>query len=106
VTALQAGDARVSVINPTQANHFVKSQQRRSKTGTADALWLALYAKERRPAPTPVTSYLQQLLAREIHAIEKDLTRLKNRLGTAEPGEGHPPRIRRLAQAPHSRHGG
>jgi len=90
VTALQTAGVRVSVINPTQANYFVKSQQRRNKTDTADALWLALYAKERRPAPAPVTSYLQQSLAREIHAIEKDLTRLKNRLGTAEPGEGHP----------------
>ena len=90
VTALQAAGGCVSVINPTQANYFVRSQQRRNKTDKADALWLALYAKERRPAPSPVTSYLQQSLAREIHAIDKDLTRLKNRLGTAGPGEGHP----------------
>lgn len=90
VTALQAAGIGVSVINPTQANYFVNSQQRRNKADTADALWLVLYTKERRPAPTPVTSCLQQSLAREIHAIEKDLTRLKNRFGTAEPGESHP----------------
>lgn len=90
VSALQGAGLQVSVLNPAQANFFVRSQQRRNKTDRADALWLAIYVKERRPEPTPVTSYLQQSLAREIHALEKDLTRLKNRLDHARAGQVHP----------------
>lgn len=96
VTALQGAGYPISVLNPAQANFFVRSQQRRNKTDRADALWLAIYVKERRPEPTAVTSYLQQSLAREIHALDKDLTRLKNRLDHAQAGQVHPDVIKSL----------
>jgi len=90
VASLQSAGVRVSVLNPAQASYFVKSQHRRNKTDKADALWLAVYAKERRPAPSAPTSYLAQSLTRELQALDKDLTRLKNRLEAAEAGEVHP----------------
>jgi transposase len=96
VAALQGKGLRVSVLNPAQANFFVRRQQRRNKTDRADALWLAIYVRERRPEPAPVTSYLQQSLAREILALDKDLTRLKNRLDHARAGQVHPDVIESL----------
>jgi transposase len=90
VATLQMAQLTVSVLNPAQASYFVKSQHRRNKTDKADALWLAVYAKERRPTPSLPTSYLAQSLTRELQALDKDLTRLKNRLEAAEAGEVHP----------------
>lgn len=90
VTALQAAEAPVGVLNPAQVSYFVKSQYRRNKTDKADALWIAVYAKERRPAPTSPRSCLAQSLARELHALQQDITRLKNRLAAAEVGQVHP----------------
>ena len=86
--ALQAGGIYVSVLNPAQVSYFVKSQQRRNKTDKADALWLAVYAKERQPASTLLVDS-RQSLAREIGALAKDITRLKNRLEAAESGQAH-----------------
>ena len=83
---LQGTYVSVSILNPAQ----VSSQHRRNKTDKADALWLAVYVKERQPAPTLAVSPLRQSLAREIQALAKDLTRLKNRLGAAEHGQVHP----------------
>lgn len=80
----------VSILNPAQVSYFVKSQHRRNKTDKADALWVAVYVKERQPAPTLAVSPLRQLLAREIQALAKDLTRPKNRLEAAEHGQVHP----------------
>ena len=90
VAALQSAGLHVSVLNPAQASYFVKSQHRRNKTDKADAMWLAVYAKERRPAPSLPTSYLAQSLTRELQGLEKDLTRLKNRREAAKAGEVHP----------------
>lgn len=86
---LQDNGVYVSVLNPGQVSYFVKSQHRRNKTDKADALWLAVYAKERQPAPTLSLNLLRQSLAREIGALSKDITRLKNRLEAAENGQVH-----------------
>ena len=80
----------MSVLNPAQVSYFVKSQHRRNKTDKADALWLAVYAKERQPAASLVLSLSRQGLAREIGTLSKDITRLKNRLEAAEAGSTHP----------------
>lgn len=89
-STLQARDVYVSVLNPGQVSHFVKSQQRRNKTDRADALWLAVYAKERQPAASFAVDVSRQSLTREIGALVKDITRLKNRLEAAEHGQVHP----------------
>lgn len=85
---LQAGGICVSVLNPAQVSYFVKSQHRRNKNDKADALWLAVYAKERQPAATSLADS-RQSLAREIGALLKDITRLKNRLEAVEHGQVH-----------------
>ena len=89
VLSLQAQDIYVSVLNPAQVSYFIKSQQRRNKTDQADALWLAVYARERQPAMTASLDHSRQSLAREIQAIAKEITRLKNRLEAAEHGQVH-----------------
>ena len=82
--------AHFSVVNPAQASYFVKSQQRRNKTDKADAVMLAVYAKERQPAPSVLVDPLRQTLARELSALQEDLTRLRNRIEAAEQGVTHP----------------
>jgi transposase len=86
---LQDHSVHVSVLNPGQVSHFVKSQHRRNKTDKADALWLAVYAKERQPKASLAVNLSRQSLAREIGALSKDVTRLKNRLEAAENGQVH-----------------
>jgi transposase len=88
-SSLQEHEVYVSVLNPAQVSYFVKSQHRRNKTDKADALWLAVYAKERQPAPSLAANLSRQSLAREIGALSKDITRLKNRLEAAESGQVH-----------------
>jgi transposase len=88
-SSLQEHKIYVSVLNPAQVSYFVKSQHRRNKTDKADALWLAVYAKERQPAPSLATDRSRQSLAREAEALSKDITRLKNRLEAAESGLVH-----------------
>lgn len=78
------------MLNPAQVSYFVKSQHRRNKTDKADALWLALYTKERQPAASVSMNLSRQSLARELGALSKDITRLKNRLEAAESGRVHP----------------
>lgn len=87
---LQDQGSYVSVLNPAQVSYFVKSQQRRNKMDKADALWLAVYAKERQPLATLPLELEQQSLARELGALSKDITRLKNRLEAAASGQLHP----------------
>lgn len=87
---LQTAELPVSVVNPAQVSYFVKSQQRRNKTDKADALMLAVYAKERSCPPTVLAQPVRQSLARELAALQKDLTRLKNRLEAVESGMSHP----------------
>lgn len=79
----------LSVLNPAQVSYFTKSQHRRNKTDEADALILAMYAKERQPTPSLTPPPLRQSLARELEALSDDLTRLKNRLEAAEQGVTH-----------------
>lgn len=88
--ALQVLGAHFSVVNPSQTSYFVRSRHRRNKTDKADALMLAVYAKERRPAPTFAAGPLPLSIARELNALQEDLTRLRNRLEAAEQGLTHP----------------
>jgi transposase len=88
-SSLQEHEVYVSVLNPAQVSYFVKSQHRRNKTDKADALWLAVYAKERQPKASLAVNLSRQSLAREIGALSKDVTRLKNRLEAAENGQVH-----------------
>jgi transposase len=88
-SSLQEHEVYVSVLNPAQVSYFVKSQHRRNKTDKADALWLAVYGKERQPDPSLAVNLSRQSLAREIEALSKDITRLKNRLEAAESGWVH-----------------
>lgn len=88
--ALDVLGAHFSIVNPAQTSYFVRSQHRRNKTDKADAVMLAVYAKERQPAPTLVTPLLPQSIARELNALQEDLTRLRNRLEAAEQGLTHP----------------
>ena len=94
---LQAAEVPLSVVNPAQVSYFVKSRFRRNKTDQADALDLAVYAKERPPTPATVSTgsassdaWLRQSLARELAALQNDLTRLKNRLEAVRNGVSHP----------------
>jgi transposase len=89
VVLLQAKDIYVSVLNPSQVSYFIKSQHRRNKTDTADALGLALFSKERQPPASGVQASANQSLAREIEAVTEDLVRLKNRLEAASEGVTH-----------------
>lgn len=88
--ALQLMGTHFSVVNPAQTSYFVRSQHRRNKTDKADAVMLAVYARERQPVPTLATSPLPQSIARELNALQEDLTRLRNRLEAAEQGLTHP----------------
>lgn len=90
VALLQQEAMHVSVLNPTQVSYFIKSQHRRNKTDLADALGLALFSKERQPAPSLPSQSAKQTLAREIEALTQDLVRLKNRQEAAREGLTHP----------------
>ena len=89
VVLLQTSNVYVSVLNPSQVSFFIKSQHRRNKTDTADALGLALFSKERQPPASGVQASANQSLAREIEAVTEDLVRLKNRLEAAGEGVTH-----------------
>jgi len=89
VQALEATQRHVSVVNPAQVSFFVKSQNRRNKTDKADALMLAMYARERQPAAGAPLNAALQSLAREVNAVQRDINRLKNRLEAARHGLAH-----------------
>ena len=98
VALLQTRDIYVSLLNPTQVSFFIKSQHRRNKTDTADALGLALFSKERQPAAKLAGEPANQSLSREIEALTQDLVRLKNRLEAASEGVTHKGVIASLKQ--------
>lgn len=80
----------VSVMNPRQILGYAKSQNRRNKTDAVDASLLAQFAKEREPKPSPMLkSEDAKTILREIGALNKDITRLKNRLSAADAGLSH-----------------
>ena len=87
--ALEVTGAYFSIVNPAQTSYFVRSQHRRNKTDKADAVMLAVYAKERQPVPTLLTDPLPQSIARELNTLQEDVTRLRNRLEAAEQGLTH-----------------
>ncbi len=70
-SVLQDKGVYVSVLNPAQVSYFVKSQHRRNKTDKADALWLAVYAKERQPDATLELNLSRQGLARDWYPVQR-----------------------------------
>jgi transposase len=80
----------VSDMNPRQILGYAKSQNRRNKTDSVDAVLLAQFAKERKPRPSPMLkSEDAKDILRELEALNDDITRLKNRLSATESGLGH-----------------
>lgn len=88
--ALDTAGILVSVLDPRQVHHFMKSLGRRNKTDAIDAVGIAGFVRERQPAPTGVHSTYASSLAREIAAVSKDLQRLRNRLEASERNITHP----------------
>lgn len=88
--ALQDALVAVSVVNPRQALNYAKSQNRRNKTDKVDALLLAQFGLERQPPVSLTDVAVQQSLARELAALNEDLSRLRNRLEAAQQGLSHP----------------
>lgn len=87
---LNEANIPVTVINPRQAVAYAKSRNRRNKTDKVDALLLAEFGRERQPEPSTSLMSLAQGIARELEALEEDLSRLKNRLEAASSGVSHP----------------
>lgn len=87
---LGEAEVPVSVLNPRQALSYAKSRNRRNKTDKVDALHLAEFGWERRPETNPSLMPAQQSLSRELAALDKDLTRMRNRLEAAQHGLVHP----------------
>jgi transposase len=79
-TALHAGGAIVSVVNPSQTVFFARSQLRRTKTDAVDAEMIAEFCERHEPGrwtPPPVEMLeLRGLLSYRRHLIE-ERTRLK-----------------------------
>lgn len=96
--ALRAAAIPVSIIPASQSSYFAKSYQRRNKTDEVDALLLALYDKERQSQASEAVCYQRQSLAREIAALSKDISRLKNRLEACQQGLAHPQVIHSLEE--------
>ena len=88
--ALQDAGIIVTVINPRQALAYAKSRNRRNKTDKVDALLLAEFGRERQPEARASLTSLTKGIARELEALEEDLSRLKNRLEAANSGVSHP----------------
>lgn len=72
VAHLWAAGWRVAVVNALRASRYAAEELVRTKTDPADALLLAHYGREKRPAPTPVAD----AAAREL----TELVRLRTRL--------------------------
>ena len=88
--ALTEADIMISVLNPRQLVNYAKSRNRRNKTDKVDALLLAEFGLERQPETSTSIAPAQQTIARELAALEQDLTRLRNRLEAANHGITHP----------------
>lgn len=78
-----------TIINPRQAMNYAKSRNRRNKTDKVDALLLAEFGLERQPQPNTSLAPARQTIARELEALDQDLSRLRNRLEAAEHGLAH-----------------
>ncbi len=89
---LNRTDWPVTVINPMQTRHFAKSQLRRAKTDSIDAVDIARYMQERQPAPTPPRTFGLQAIRdidRQILSLVKErnanIYRLRLELGKTFP---------------------
>lgn len=72
VAHLWAGGWRVAVVNALRTSRYAAEELVRTKTDPADALLLAQYAREKRPAPAPVADEATRELT--------ELVRLRARL--------------------------
>lgn len=78
---------RVTLVNPAKVRSWAKSMGRRAKTDRQDALMLAQFGAERKPAPQPpMPEALEELdsLLRRKDDIEKMLRQERNRKGILE----------------------
>jgi transposase len=79
----QQPDVLVSLINPVQTNHFMKSDMRRASTDKISAEMLAQFMAERTPTPTEfVTDDYESAkrLVSHIHSLTKHKSAVINRL--------------------------
>jgi transposase len=72
VAHLWAGGWRVALVNPVRTARYAAEDLARTKTDALDALALARFAREKRPAPVPVTDAATRELT--------ELARLRGRL--------------------------
>ena len=79
----------ITIINPPQAMNYAKSRNRRNKTDKIDALLWAEFGLEPQPLANTSIAPASQTIARELEALDQDLTRLRNRLEAAEQGLAH-----------------
>jgi len=77
---------RVALLNPLRTRRFAEEELERTKTDSVDALGIARFAAQKRPAPTPV--------ADEVTAEMRELVRLRTRYV-----DEHSDRMRQLHRA-------
>jgi transposase len=70
--ALAAGGFEIALLNPVRTHNFAKEDLARTKTDAIDALGIARFAQQKRPAPTRLPDELTQEL--------KELVRLRDRV--------------------------
>ena len=69
--ALLAKGYAVAVLNPLRTRRFAEEELQRTKTDAIDALGIARFAAQKRPAPTPV--------AEEVTAEQREVVRQRTR---------------------------
>lgn len=84
--ALAARGFRIALLNPLRTRRFAEEDLARTKTDALDALALARFAAQKRPAPTPLTDAATDEL--------RELVRLRDRL-TQDLGD----KVRQLHRA-------
>ncbi|HVV84684.1 MAG TPA: IS110 family transposase [Kofleriaceae bacterium] len=84
--ALAAADFQVALLNPIRTHHFAKEEMARTKTDAIDALGIARFAQQKRPAATKLpdraTEELRELVRLRDRVVQDlgDATRRLHRL--------------------------
>lgn len=79
----QWNDVAVTIINPIQTSHYLRSDLRRASTDKASAEIIALYLVEKQPVPTHFQAQDYETakhLAKHLHGLTKQKTATINRL--------------------------
>ena len=93
-TALHAAGWAVAVVSPASARHYAQARLRRAKTDAVDALVLAQYGRDLRPAawaPPPAEVQQLQLLLRQRDDLVAMRTQTTNRLHALAQWPALPP---------------